>query len=82
MQPNERLPASENFAGRKIYSDRIAVKPYCISELSKIYEVSDKTINKWLKPLEASIGEKRGRLYTVAQVELIFQFLGLPYWIE
>ena len=58
------------------------VKPYSTKELSNIYGVSDKTLRKWMKPFEESIGKKQGHYYTVAQVEIIFSKLGMPYKIK
>lgn len=57
------------------------MRPYSTKELAKIYGVCDRTLLKWMKPFAAEIGEKRGRYYTVAQVEVIFQRLGMPYKI-
>jgi transposase-like protein len=58
------------------------VKPYSTKELSHIYGVCDKTLRKWMKPFANEIGEKQGRYFTVAQVEVIFSRLGLPYRIR
>lgn len=58
------------------------VRPYSTKELAQIYGVCDKTLLKWMKPFTDDIGEKRGRFFTVAQVEVIFNKLGMPYRIE
>ena len=58
------------------------VKPYATSELARIYGVCDRTFLKWLKPFQPLIGPKRGRYYTVVQVEVIFEKLGRPYKIR
>ncbi len=55
------------------------VKPYSGKELSHIYGISVKTFMKWITPFRKEIGEKKGRFYTVLQVEIIFARLGLPY---
>lgn len=55
------------------------VKPYSVSELSGIYTVSTKTFLKWLKPFHQKIGKRHGRYYSVLQVEIIFEKLGVPY---
>lgn len=54
------------------------VRPYNHKELTELYGVSRKTLQTWLKPFLAEIGEKRGRYFTVKQVETIFARLGLP----
>lgn len=60
----------------------IEVKPYLTNELAKIYQVSDKTLKKWLKVLEEKLGTRMGRYYTAKQVEIIFNELGIPKTLE
>ena len=62
--------------------DVTQIKPYSTKELSGIYGVSEKTLRKWMKPFAESIGKKQGRYYTVVQVEIIFNKLGMPYKIK
>jgi hypothetical protein len=54
------------------------IKPYSTKELASIYDVCDKTMKKWINPFVAEIGEKNGRYYSVAQVKIIFDKLGVP----
>ncbi|MBL0146091.1 MAG: hypothetical protein IPP48_10235 [Chitinophagaceae bacterium] len=54
------------------------VKPYSTKEIATLYGVCDKTLKKWLKPFEESIGKKTGRYFTIAQVNIIFDKLGMP----
>lgn len=56
----------------------VEIRSYSIGELSKLYDMSVKTMNRWLKPHGSTIGKREGRYYTVKQVELIFDILGLP----
>ena len=56
----------------------IPLKPYSLTELSKLYSVCIKTIKKWMKPFTEEIGEKNGRFYTINQVKVIFLRIGLP----
>ena len=58
------------------------VKPYTPKELSEYYGVSDKTFKKWLSPFAIQIGQKNGRYYTVAQVRVIFEKIGIPGSID
>ena len=58
------------------------IKPYSPAELARIYGVTKKTINRWLKPHRSRIGEREGLFYTALQVRLIFERLGLPGRIE
>ena len=61
--------------------DAVEVKPYCLIELCHMYQTSPKTFKKWLLPFAQEIGKKNGRFYSVLQVTLIFDKLGLPYMI-
>ena len=54
------------------------IRPYSTKELASIYDVCDKTMKKWIKPFVAEVGEKNGRYYSVAQVKVIFDKLGVP----
>ncbi len=64
---------------KKEFIERVYVKPLCIRELSLIYGVSYKTMSIWLRDLKVEIGFKRGRYFTVKQVGIIFESLGVPY---
>jgi uncharacterized protein YjcR len=59
-------------------SVKIKLRPYTVLDLAKMYEVSDKTMKKWIKPFEDEVGEKNGYFYSIAQVQTIFQKLGAP----
>jgi transposase-like protein len=54
------------------------IKVYSTKEMAMLYGVCDKTLKKWLKPFEERIGKKTGRYYTIAQVHIIFDKLGMP----
>ena len=58
------------------------VKAYSPQELADIYEVSKCTLNRWLKPYREKIGKREGLYYTVKQIRIIFDALGLPGKIE
>jgi hypothetical protein len=58
------------------------VKPYTMKELCQIYNVSDKTMRKWLTPFSDKIGKRQGHIYNVAQVFTIFTHLGVPGILE
>ena len=63
-------------------NDKIALKPYTLNELSKLYGVNFRTLKVWLKPFLSEIGEKKGRYYTIPQVKIIFKKLDLPSKID
>lgn len=56
----------------------IEMKHYSTKELAQFYGVCDKTLLKWMRPFTKDIGQKQGRYYTVAQVRIIFEKLGMP----
>ena len=60
----------------------IQLKPYSLVELARLYTVCDRTMKKWIKPFEQEVGEKNGRYYSISQVKIIFDKLGLPSEIE
>jgi len=60
----------------------IQLKPYSLVDLAKLYTVCDRTMKKWIKPFEQEVGEKNGRYYSISQVKIIFDKLGLPCEIE
>ena len=61
-----------------ITTDKFELKGYSKRELSEKYNISIRTFNTWLKPFEEKVGTKRGRYYTVNQVKIILEALGLP----
>ena len=56
----------------------IKIRPYNMKQLISLYGVGYKTIRKWLKAHEPSIGKKVGNFYSFRQVGIIFKKLGLP----
>lgn len=47
-------------------------------DLCTLYEISDKTLTKWLAPFQQEIGPRTGQYYNVSQVRVIISRLGLP----
>lgn len=56
----------------------IEVRPYMPGELAKLYKVSHPTILRWIKGIGEKLGKRDGQYYSVKQVEIIFEELGLP----
>lgn len=54
------------------------LRSYSLAELAYLYNVCDRTFKKWIKPFLTEIGERRGRFYTINQVQIIFEKLGAP----
>jgi hypothetical protein len=53
-----------------------------MAELARLYCVCDRTFKKWIAPFAEEIGLKPGRYYTISQVKIIFEKLGLPGEIQ
>lgn len=56
----------------------ILLRPHSQKELSALYNISRRTLKKWLVPFEKEIGERMGNYYTIPQVRKIFTLLGFP----
>ena len=61
-----------------ITDNTIEIRPYSLTELARIYGVTNRTMKNWLVRHDEAIGEKIGRLYTALQIKIIFAKLGLP----
>jgi hypothetical protein len=64
--------------GVKTVSTVTEIKVYSIKELAGLYSVCPRTFNKWLIPHSEKIGVRSGRFYNVAQIQIIFESIGLP----
>ena len=60
----------------------LSLKPYTVLELARLYGISDRTMKKWIRPFETEVGTKIGHFYTVAQVRVILEHLGIPGEVE
>lgn len=54
------------------------IRVYSKKELANLYEVCPRTLDKWLSMHKTTIGEKNGRYYSLAQIQTIFEVIGLP----
>ena len=54
------------------------IRPSSIKDLAGVYGCCDKTMKKWIIPFNSEVGVKNGRYYSVVQVKIIFERLGLP----
>lgn len=57
---------------------KIIVKTYSVKEVAQLYNISPKTLRKWLTPFTMEIGERMGYFYNPKQVGIIFEKLGIP----
>jgi myosin heavy subunit len=55
------------------------IKAYNTQQLASLYDVSCKTMRKWLTKFKAQLdGEQLGRRWNLKQVQIIFNHLGHP----
>lgn len=54
------------------------IRPCSHKELADMYQMDKRTITRWLKPHQHLIGIRIGRFYTVKQLTIIFEVLGVP----
>jgi hypothetical protein len=59
-------------------AERFPLRAYRPSQLCSMYEVSRKTFLKWVTPFQNEIGERNGHFYTINQVQIIIEKLGIP----
>jgi len=59
--------------------DLIKVKPYTLKELAAIYEMNYRTFKRhYITPVLEELGQKKGRYYSISQVEFLFKNYKLP----
>ena len=46
-----------------------------IYELAQRWNVSDRTVRRWIKPFKDELGEIKGKLFTPKQVKIILEHL-------
>lgn len=57
---------------------KFTLKPYMKKELAKLYNMSPRAFNSFIKDFEDEIGVKKGRYYTIKQVEVLIKCVGMP----
>lgn len=61
----------------KTETKTIALKPYTVTDLAKIYGVCNRTFKKWVRKIP-EVGLPDGRYYSIPQVKLIFVNMKIP----
>ena len=59
-------------------NQHVHIKPYSMKELAVLYEVSPRTLRRWMTRIKPDIGERIGHYYMITQVTIIFDKLGVP----
>lgn len=57
---------------------RLKLKPYTKKELASIYQISVRCLTSWIQRIKPEVGPKQGKYYTIRQVKIILDHLGLP----
>lgn len=65
-----------------VQNELLEIKPYSNKDLASFYGVHYRTMQKWIQPFIEQVGPKQGRFYTVAQVTIIIEKLGVPYKLK
>lgn len=58
-------------------SSGIRIKAYSTKEIAELYNVSGRTLTRWLVPFSEEIGQRRGHYFTPKQTRIIFEKIGL-----
>lgn len=61
-----------------VETNDVRARPCSVKELSTMYGVCRRTMCKWLVPYADDLGKRQGRYYSIKQVEIIFEKLGIP----
>jgi hypothetical protein len=60
----------------------LIIKPYQLQHLGEIYEVHPRTVRRWIDKLAPQIGRKKVKYFTIEEVVIIVNAIGLPQIIE
>lgn len=56
----------------------LIIRPYRLMDLATIYDVSPRTIRRWIDAKAPELGKKKKKYFTVDQVQGIVTALGIP----
>ncbi|RYY91029.1 MAG: hypothetical protein EOO15_00370 [Chitinophagaceae bacterium] len=60
----------------------LIIRPYRLKDLAAIYDVSTKTMKKWIDSLKVEVKREKCQYYSIGQVGSIADQLGLPQKIN
>lgn len=60
----------------------ITARPCSVRDLTMVYGVSYKTMRSWLMPFAKEIGIRNSYMFTILQIDLIFEKLGKPKFFD
>jgi hypothetical protein len=69
---------------RNYYDDEgnLLIKPYRLKDLAEIYGVCNRTMKKWIVGAAPEVHRNRSQFYSIPNVTIIVEALGLPQKIE
>jgi hypothetical protein len=69
---------------KKLYDEQgnLIIRPYRLMDLAAIYDVSTRTMRRWIDAKAAEYGKKEKKYFTIQQVQGIITALGLPQKIS
>ena len=66
----------------KIVEGKFMIRAYTPKEMRNLYGVSWHIFKKWTEDFKDEIGELKGNSYTIPQVKIIIEKLGVPGIVE
>ena len=65
---------------KQLYDEQgnLIIRPYRLMDLAAIYDVSTRTMRRWIDGKAAEYGKKEKKYFTIEQVIGIITALGLP----
>ena len=69
---------------KKFYDEQgnLIIRPYRLMDLAAIYDVSTRTMRRWIDAKAAEYGKKEKKYFTIEQVKGIITAIGLPQKIS
>jgi hypothetical protein len=61
---------------------QISITPCNARQLACSYGVSKKVLRHWLRPHQQSIGKRNGHKYSLQQLLIIIEIIGLPLYSQ
>ncbi len=69
---------------KQLYDEQgnLIIRPYRLMDLAAIYDVSTRTMRRWIDAKAAEHGKKEKKYFTIEQVKGIITAIGLPQKIS
>ena len=69
---------------KKLYDEQgnLIIRPYRLMDLAAIYDVSTRTMRRWIDAKAVEHGKKEKKYFTIEQVKGIITAIGLPQKIS